>query len=97
MCPVAAGEGLRRMELTLEDLKSKFKHHTVSVTLQCTGNRRREISAIKPVQGLDWDIGAIGNATWTGVRLSDVLKVCCGIFTGQIVDQSRVYVNKQQK
>ena len=27
------------------------------------------------VQGLDWDVGAIGNAAWTGVRLSDVLKV----------------------
>jgi len=27
------------------------------------------------VQGLDWDIGAIGNAEWAGVRLSDVLKV----------------------
>ena len=27
------------------------------------------------MQGLDWDVGAIGNAAWTGVRLSDVLKV----------------------
>ena len=27
------------------------------------------------LQGLDWDVGAIGNAAWTGVRLSDVLKV----------------------
>lgn len=25
------------------------------------------------LQGLDWDIGAIGTATWSGVRLRDVL------------------------
>ena len=27
-------------------------------------------------QGVDWDVGAIGNAEWTGARLVDVLKVC---------------------
>ena len=71
-----AGEGLRSCELTLHDLKTKFKRHTVSATLQCTGNRRHEINEVRPVQGLDWDVGAIGNASWTGVRLSDILKVC---------------------
>jgi len=37
------------------------------------GNRRNEMKAIKPVKGLEWDIGAIGNATWGGVKLRDVL------------------------
>jgi hypothetical protein len=32
-----------------------------------TGNRRNEMKAVKPVKGLDWDIGAIGTATWGGV------------------------------
>ena len=63
--------------MTLHDLKTKFKRHTVSATLQCTGNRRHEINEVRPVQGLDWDVGAIGNASWTGVRLSDILKVRC--------------------
>ncbi len=35
----------------------------------------RGIDDERDVQGLDWDVGAIGNAAWTGVRLSDVLKV----------------------
>ena len=37
------------------------------------GNRRNEMKAIKPVKGLEWDIGAIGNAQWGGVKLRDVL------------------------
>lgn len=28
---------------------------------------------VKPVKGLSWDIGAIGNATFSGARLYDVL------------------------
>jgi sulfite oxidase len=28
---------------------------------------------VKAVKGLDWGQAAIGNATWTGVRLRDVL------------------------
>ena len=38
------------MTLTLADLKSKFKKHTVAAALQCTGNRRHELKAIKEVQ-----------------------------------------------
>jgi hypothetical protein len=44
------GEGLRTIELSLEDLKTKFRGHTVSATLQCTGNRRHEINEVRPVQ-----------------------------------------------
>ena len=46
----SAGEGLRTIELSLDDLKTKFKRHTVSATLQCTGNRRHEINEVRPVQ-----------------------------------------------
>lgn len=31
------------------------------------------MKSIKSVKGLDWDIGAIGNAQWAGVKLRDVL------------------------
>lgn len=31
------------------------------------------MNPLKPVKGLTWGFTAISNATWTGVRLSDVL------------------------
>ena len=62
----------RKHELTLEDLK-KFKQHSVVATIQCAGNRRNELSAVKPLRGGKWDGGAISNAEWRGVALRDVL------------------------
>jgi len=60
---------------TLSDLKSKFKPFSITATLQCTGNRRKQMSEnAKPASGLPWDVGAISNAKWTGVRLRDVLE-----------------------
>jgi sulfite oxidase len=53
------GEGLKRVELTLKDLKTKFKKHTVTATLQCTGNRRDQFNSVKKVQGLEWGIGIV--------------------------------------
>ena len=44
------GEGCRSVHLTLDELKSKFKKHTVAAALQCTGNRRHELKEIKEVQ-----------------------------------------------
>jgi hypothetical protein len=61
------------VELSLEDLRTRFRKHHVAATLQCTGNRRRELAASKPIKGLDWEGGAISTAVWGGVRLSDVL------------------------
>ena len=29
----------------------------------------------RPVKGVGWDIGTLGNATWEGAKLSDVLKL----------------------
>ena len=45
-----------------------------SLPVQCAGNRRSEMKAVKPVKGLEWDIGAIGTATFGGVLLKDVLE-----------------------
>ncbi len=56
---------------TLKDLKSKFKHHTYVLTLECGGNGRSEFDP--PAKGNQWTIGAVSCAKWTGVRLKDVL------------------------
>lgn len=64
----------KHVRLTLAELKEKFTPVTITAALQCTGNRRNELMRIKDVKGLDWGVGAIGNATWTGVRLRDVLE-----------------------
>ncbi|ELU04165.1 hypothetical protein CAPTEDRAFT_17949 [Capitella teleta] len=60
-------------QFALEDLKQKFKQHSVIATVQCAGNRRSELSKLKAVNGLSWSHAAISNAEWTGVLLSDLL------------------------
>ena len=57
---------------SLADLKSKFKHHTYQLTLECGGNGRSEFDP--PAKGNQWTIGAVHCASWTGVRLKDVLE-----------------------
>ncbi len=57
---------------TIQDLKSTFKNYTYQLTLECGGNGRAEFNP--PAKGNQWSTGAVGCATWTGVRLKDVLK-----------------------
>jgi DMSO/TMAO reductase YedYZ molybdopterin-dependent catalytic subunit len=57
---------------SLADLKSKFKHHTYQLTIECGGNGRKEFNP--PAKGNQWEYGAVSCAEWTGVRLADVLK-----------------------
>ncbi|KAM4699338.1 sulfite oxidase, mitochondrial [Discoglossus pictus] len=61
------------INLSLSDLKTKFQRYEVTTTLQCAGNRRSEMNAIKPVKGLDWGSAAISTAHWAGASLRDVL------------------------
>lgn len=56
---------------SLNELKSKFKHYTYQVVLECGGNGRSEFDP--PAKGNQWTIGAVSCAAWTGVRLKDVL------------------------
>jgi sulfite oxidase len=42
-------------------------------TMQCAGNRRAHLQGVEKTSGDPWDVGAIGNAEWTGVSLRDVL------------------------
>lgn len=59
--------------LSLEDIKTKFPKVSVTSAVQCAGNRRSEMHAVKNLKGLPWGRAAIGNATWSGARLRDVL------------------------
>jgi len=66
------GESAKSSKIyTLTELKSKFKHYTYQLTLECGGNGRKEFSP--PAKGNQWDLGAVGCPEWTGVRLKDVL------------------------
>lgn len=60
--------------LSLHELRERFPRVTVTATLACAGNRRRELERFAEVSNaVPWGAGAIGNAVWTGVRLRDLL------------------------
>ena len=59
---------------SLKELRERFQRVTVTSTMQCSGNRRKHMTdGCGSTNGLQWNVGAIGNATWTGARLRDVL------------------------
>ena len=62
----------RELLISLEELKSRFTHHTLQLTLECGGNGRYEFNP--PAPGNQWTTGAVGCPEWTGVRLRDVLE-----------------------
>lgn len=62
----------KEVTISLADLKSKFKHFTYQLTLECGGNGRAEFNP--PAKGNQWTHGAVGCPAWTGVRLKDVLE-----------------------
>lgn len=66
------GKVANNIKLTLAQLQ-KLPQYTVPAVLECTGNARGFFSPRVP--GIQWGRGAIGNAEWTGPRLSDVLKL----------------------
>src|SRR6185437_12169016 len=64
----------RELSLSLETMREAFRERTVTATLQCAGNRRAGLVAIRDIPGeAPWGPGATGTATWTGVALADVL------------------------
>ncbi|ODA79534.1 hypothetical protein RJ55_05128 [Drechmeria coniospora] len=62
-------------QYTLKELKTKFASHKITAVLQCSGNRRKHMTegSGRSTNGLQWAAGAISNASWEGVLLSDVL------------------------
>ena len=70
---VVGGRVQTRLDLSMADLRARFPQHTVTAVMQCAGNRRADMQVVRPTSGDPWAPGAIGNATWTGVALADVL------------------------
>ncbi|KAM7194381.1 mitochondrial sulfite oxidase [Rhypophila sp. PSN 637] len=78
---------------TLGELKVKFPTHKVTAVLQCSGNRRNDMTRhAGKTNGLQWGVGAIGNAEWEGVRLADVLADA-----GLVVSDPRVATRKSSQ
>ena len=69
---VIDGDVKKKLELTLGELKSKFKPMTQRMVLECGGNGRSQFNP--PARGNQWTNGGVGCAEWTGVRVADVLK-----------------------
>jgi sulfite oxidase len=64
----------RPLSLSLETLREAFVEHTLTATLQCAGNRREGLIAVRDIPGeAPWGPGATGTASWTGVALADIL------------------------
>src|SRR4051795_10168920 len=64
----------RELSLSLTTLRQVFREHEVTATLQCAGNRRAGLVAIRDIPGeAPWGPGATGTATWMGIALADVL------------------------
>lgn len=69
-------EGLvdKPREFSVAELKERFPATSAVVTMTCAGNRRSEHSLTKPVSGVQWGAGPIGNAKWSGIALADLLQ-----------------------
>jgi DMSO/TMAO reductase YedYZ molybdopterin-dependent catalytic subunit len=61
----------RPVELSMDDLKTKFPVAKVVAVNQCSGNSRGRFSP--RVLGGEWGDGAMGNAEWVGARMRDIL------------------------
>ena len=59
------------LQLSFQDLQRNYEQVEVLAVCQCSGNRR---GLSEPhVPGVQWGVGAMGNARWRGPRLKDIL------------------------
>ncbi|MBE0545104.1 MAG: sulfite oxidase [Verrucomicrobia bacterium] len=65
------GEVETPLELTYDQVRA-MGSRTVAVTMECAGNGRAFLTPA--ASGAQWERGAVSNAEWTGVRLTDVLR-----------------------
>lgn len=64
----------RPLELTLDDLQTRYPARSVVATLQCAGARRAAMTTIAPIPDeAPWGPCATSTAEWTGVALAEVL------------------------
>jgi sulfite dehydrogenase len=61
----------RTASYTLAQLRKDFPQVEITAVCQCSGNRRGLFDPHVP--GVEWGVGAMGNAVWRGVRLKDLL------------------------
>ena len=65
------GAVARPLELSYDDLL-KLPSRTLTTTLECAGNSR--VFLAPAARGVQWELGAVSTAEWTGMRLSAVLE-----------------------
>jgi sulfite oxidase len=64
----------REVVLSLAELQQRFAPRSDVVTLECAGNRRAELLAVRDIPGqVPWGPATISTAEWTGASLADVL------------------------
>lgn len=78
------GEVHQPLTISLGDLKRRFRRVSHVLQLECGGNGR---AAFQPAtRGVQWTVGGIGCARWTGVPLVDLLQAAGlkpdAVFTG---------------
>src|SRR5258708_7574960 len=61
----------RKLSLSYADIRA-MPSQTCVATLECAGNSR--VFLVPPAPGAQWELGAVGNAQWTGVSLSMLLE-----------------------
>src|SRR5262245_40035553 len=71
----------RPLELSMEDLQTKFAPARVVAVNQCSGNSRGRFAP--RVLGGQWGDGAMGNAEWVGARMRDILAMA-GVRQGAV-------------
>ena len=64
------GEVEAPFELSYDELRA-MEARTITATLECAGNNR--IFLPEKAKGVQWGLGAVGNASWTGVPLAALL------------------------
>ncbi|KAJ2125454.1 hypothetical protein IW147_000803 [Coemansia sp. RSA 720] len=74
---IETGAGRTTRTVGLADL-ARLRQFEVVAVLECAGNRRDGLKAIKDVNGVTWGAGTASNARWGGCRLRDVL-VAAGV------------------
>ncbi|MGY4368515.1 DMSO/TMAO reductase YedYZ molybdopterin-dependent catalytic subunit [Bradyrhizobium sp. LB1.3] len=70
--PVISGAVRRELRPSYADIRA-MPSRTCVATLECAGNGR--VFLVPPVPGAQWQLGAVGNAEWTGVSLSLLLEI----------------------
>jgi DMSO/TMAO reductase YedYZ molybdopterin-dependent catalytic subunit len=66
-----SGAVQKELRLSYADVRA-MPSRTCVATLECAGNGR--VFLVPPAPGAQWELGAVGNAEWTGVPLSVLLE-----------------------